>query len=120
MLSVCTSRLPLTSSLSCSIDFNQHSHCLKPGLQHKHNIHSYASVSGEGGTPHEGKGSIKQETITVAPRKQRRRRTVFCAMSVGLTAPEERSRDHVFGAIIRQEGFQKGSALITGKHADST
>lgn len=49
------------------------------------------------------------------------RRAVFCGMSVGLTAPEERSRDHVCGAIIRQEGFQKGSAaLITGKHADST
>lgn len=36
-------------------------------------------------------------------------------MSVGLTAPEERSGDHVCSAIIRQEGFQKGSVLITGK-----
>lgn len=47
-------------------------------------------------------------------------RVVFYWVSVGPTAPEERFRDRVCLAIIRQERFQKGGALIVEKPADST
>lgn len=70
-------------------------------------------MSSEGAPRKQGYTTSNNETVIINPLKQREWKAVFCGMSVGLTAPEERSRDHVCGAIIRQEGFLKGSALIT-------
>lgn len=67
--------------------------------------------SEEGKSPEQTQvDGITQERIIITETVQRR--AVFCEMSVGLTAPEERSRDHVCSAIIREEGFQKGTTLI--------
>ncbi len=94
---------------------------VKSTQEHKQTILSYAAISREGKSPkHTEIDGVTRETIIITPPKQQKGEPLFCEMSVGLTAPEERSRDHVCSAIIRQEGFQKGSALITGKHADST
>lgn len=83
--------------------------------------HMQAEVYERGDSPTEAElDGITQETIIITPLKQRERRGGFCGVSVGLTAPEERLRDHVCGAVIRQERFQKGSAVIAGSHADST
>lgn len=55
----------------------------------------------------QGQTASHMETIIIASLKQKERKTIFCGMSVGLTAPEEHLRDQVCFAIIRQEGFQK-------------
>lgn len=68
----------------------------------------------------QGHTASHMETTIIASLKQKERKTIFCGMSVGLTAPEEHLRDQVCFAIIRQEGFQKRSTLIRGKHADSS
>lgn len=55
----------------------------------------------------QGRARSNTGTIIITPLKQWGKKPVFCGMSVALTAPEERSRDHICTAIIRQEGFQK-------------
>lgn len=91
---------------------------MKNTQQHKHTILWYASISREGKSPKQGRRRAGKNNYRSSETVERS--TVFCGMSVGLTAPEERSRDHVCSATVRQEGFEKGSALITGKHTDST
>lgn len=89
--------------------------------EHTHTFLSCASISREGKSPKQTEiDGITQERIITTPLKQYRGEMSSVQCQWGWQRPRSVSRDHVCSAIIRQEGFQKGSTLIMGKHADST
>lgn len=68
-----------------------------------------------------GQTSSYMETVIIAPLKRRKKKLVFCGTSVVLTAPEERSRDHICSTVRNRRGFEnamhqsRGSTLTAHK-----